>query len=89
MFSYFIQKFYFYQTMDIILHNVSNQHLPLIQELAKALNISMEKAVGTDKENAKQIKAALDRVQSGKAQVTDIDWETFRKMAYGEETTSA
>ena len=68
--------------MDIIRHNVEKTQLPLIKALTKALGISFEKPYNTD-DNARQIKEALDRVQSGDAALTTLDWEEFRRMAYG------
>ena len=64
--------------MDILLHNVQQAQLPLIQELAKALGFSIED------ENTRQIKAAIERVESGTAELRTLDWEAFRKLAYGE-----
>ncbi len=51
--------------MEILLHNVDQSQVPLIRELAKALGISYE--ARTSDENAMQIDASINRIESGTA----------------------
>lgn len=69
--------------MDILLQNVEKTQLPLLRKLAKTLGFSLKERTEKVDDNALQIRAAIDRVESGSAELHTLDWEDFRKMAYG------
>jgi len=70
--------------MDLVLRNVREAQLPFLQELAKALGISIEKRSRRTEDESEKIDAAIERIENGTAELHELDWEAFRKMTHGE-----
>lgn len=69
--------------MDIVLQNVGKGQLTLIRELAIVLGLQMEERNSAPDTNAVEIRAAINRVESGSADLHTLGWDEFRKLAYG------
>ncbi len=67
--------------MNLVLHDVPNDKLNLLLEMARVLGIKAEQEkVASEQE---KIQAAMDRIESSTADLRTMEWSELKKFAYG------
>jgi hypothetical protein len=69
--------------MNLVLHDVPNDKLNLLLEMAKALGIRA--VADTEKSSSEQeaIHAAIQRIENNSADLRVMEWSELKKFAYG------